>query len=102
MEFPQSAGEVRISRQEGHDFSSGAREGRVTREIAGKWRRDESRSLIRPPISSQNPIDTCMVGFRLFDEVRPTPCVQLDLANIFTIRTGEVVSILYDLNEARA
>ena len=86
MEFPQSAGEVRISSQEGHDFSSDAREGRVTREIAGKWRRDESRSLIRPPVFSQNPIDTCMVGFRLFDEVRPTPCVQLDLANIFTIR----------------
>ena len=72
----------------------------MTGDIAGKRRRNEARTLIRPPILSQYPAHSRSVCRGVDYVVRSTPGEQLYLIDVFTEGASQRITSL-DLEAAR-
>ena len=82
LELSEAPREELRTGHQAEDRRPGAAVGAVTGDVARERRRDECRTLIGPPVLSQNPPDARLVDVWVCDEVGAAPGVECYLAAV--------------------
>ena len=113
MEFAHAPWEEGVTRDAGQDLGRGPAEGGVAGHVPGERRGHEAGTLVGPPVLGKDPAHAgdvaggvdgdvqAIVGLIGVDVVRSLPREDLDLADVLTTGSGQVVRVVHELDEAR-